>query len=41
VMEALDRLTNEARMGALFKVLALAPQGVLPPGFDASDAFKL
>jgi len=41
VMEALDRLTNEARMGALFKVLALAPQGVLPPGFEASDAFLL
>jgi SAM-dependent MidA family methyltransferase len=41
VMEALDRLTGEARMGTLFKVMALAPDGVVPPGFEASDAFQL
>jgi NADH dehydrogenase [ubiquinone] 1 alpha subcomplex assembly factor 7 len=41
VMEALDRLTNEARMGKLFKVMALAPQAVVPPGFQTEDAFKI
>jgi len=41
VTEALDRLTGEARMGKLFKVMALAPQGVIPPGFEAGEAFQL
>ncbi len=41
IKEALDRLTNEARMGSLFKVMALAPSGIVPPGFEASEAFEL
>ena len=41
IHEALDRLTNEARMGKLFKVMALAPKGAVPPGFLAEDEFAL
>jgi len=40
VTEALDRLTGETRMGDLFKVMALAPLGVVPPGFEEQDVFR-
>jgi len=41
IQEALDRLTNDARMGKLFKVMALAPQGAVPPGFEESETIQL
>ncbi len=39
--EALARLTHESRMGALFKVMALGPLGVTPPGFERDEVFRL
>ncbi len=41
IAEALDRLVGEKRMGTLFKVMALAPSGTTPPGFEADEVFHL
>ena len=41
IKEALDRLTSESRMGKLFKVMALAPAGATPPGFEPDEIFRL
>jgi SAM-dependent MidA family methyltransferase len=39
--DAADRLTNPARMGDLFKAMALCPEGHHPPGFPDAAAHHL